>query len=267
MADEILEHDITDDRFAAIKEGLVASRSRGSFLKGAAVMGAALGIAPAAVSASSLDRLSNKGMTESTKTILNIAATAEAAAVTALYNVHVAVGKGTLRTTGVQVPVNVLVSIVRAALREEQDHYAFVTGAGGRPLYSSFTFPPAIFTDAIQTLKFFETAETVFIAAYMAANREWARGGHNKLAQYAYQIGGTEAGHRVLMRAGLGEMPANNKSFEKNLFGRVSGAAKVLGELGIFKPGLAYPGAAAVDRILATTVTKDRTAGVIQRHP
>jgi len=33
------------------------------------------------------------------------------------------------------------------------------------------------------------------------------------------------------------------------------------------KPGVAYPGAAAVDTLLATTVTKDVTAGVIQRHP
>jgi hypothetical protein len=69
------------------------------------------------------------------------------------------------------------------------------------------------------------------------------------------------------MRAGLGQMPPNNKSFETNLFGRVADAAAELNKLGIFKPGMTYPGAGAVDTILATTVTRDVTAGVTQRKP
>jgi hypothetical protein len=177
------------------------------------------------------------------------------------------VGQGKLNTAGIAVPVNALVSIVRAALREEQDHLAFLMGAGAKPLYTSFTFPSAIFTKATDTLTFFEAAETIFVAAYMAANREFAYAGHNNLAQYAYQIGAVEAEHRALMRAGLGQMPPNNKSFETNMFKRVSGAAAELGKLGIFKPGMTYPGAAAVDTILRTTVTKDVTAGVTQRKP
>lgn len=40
-----------------------------------------------------------------------------------------------------------------------------------------------------------------------------------------------------------------------------------LTSLGLLKPGMPYPGAAAVDSLLATPVTKDVTAGVIQRHP
>lgn len=269
MSTEYLDHTISDEDHESIKEGFLNNLStRGHFLKGAAIAAASLGLAPMAVSAASLQKAGKAGkMMESPQTILNIAATAEAAAVTALYHVHLAVNEGKLNVQGIQVPVPLLVSIVRAALREEQDHYAFITGAGGKPLYSSFTFPAPIFTNAVQTLKFFETAETVFIGAYMAANREFANGGMGKLAQYTYQIGGTEAEHRTLMRAGLGELPPNNKSFEKNLFNQVAGAAKVLGELGIFKPGLAYPGAAAVRHILATSGDHRPAAGVIQRNP
>lgn len=69
------------------------------------------------------------------------------------------------------------------------------------------------------------------------------------------------------MRAGLGMLPPNNKSFETTMVNQVSGAARVLGELGIFKPSMPYPGAMAVDRLLATTVTRNKTAGVIQRTP
>lgn len=269
MTNEILEQTITDDEHASITEGLLSSpKTRAHFLKGAAVAAASFGLAPVAASAAGLQKVGrSSGMKESAQTILNVAATAEAAAVTALYHVHLAVNQGKLNVQGIHVPVPVLVSIVRAALREEQDHYAFVTGAGGKPLYTSFSFPAPIFTNAVQTLKFFETAESVFIGAYMAANREFANGGHGKLAQYTYQIGGTEAEHRTLMRAGLGELPPNNRSFEKNYFNQVSGAARVLSELGIFKPGLAYPGAMAVEQLLATSGDKRKTAGVIQRNP
>ena len=246
---------------------LSAPRSRAQVLAGAAAAAAGLGLAPTAVLASGRPHAAGAAMPEPVQTVLNIAATAEALAVTAFYNVHQQVVRGLFNTAGIAVPVNVLVSVVRAILREEQDHYAFLVGAGGKPMLTSFTFPPAILTDAVAALHFVEQAETVFIAAYMAANREFASAGMGTLAQYAYQIGGTEAEHRVLARAALGDLPPNNKSFETNLYMRVSDAVTTLTNLGVLKPGTPYPGAAAVDRLLATTVTKDVTAGVTQRHP
>lgn len=268
--EETTESTLTDETQHSLVEGILqSSPSRKHFLTGAAVAAAA-GLVPGATLASGLKgghKMGSRHMGESAGSILNIAATAEAAAVTALYNVHVAVGKGKLNTSGVAVPVNTLVGIVRAALREEQDHLSFLMGAGAKPLYNSFTFPSNIFTKATDTLTFFEAAETIFVAAYMAANREFAYAGHNNLAQYTYQIGGVEAEHRTLMRAGLGQMPPNNKSFETNMYMKVSQAAAELGKLGIFKPNMTYPGAGAVDKILSTTVTKDVTAGVVQRKP
>jgi hypothetical protein len=248
---------------------LSTSSSRAHFLRGAAVAAASLGLAPTVASAAGVGSPPAPGrmMPETVKSILNIAATAEALAVTALYTVHQQVGRGQFNTTGLAVPNNVLISVVRAILRQEQDHLAFLMGAGGKPAVTSFTFPSAILTSGIAALKFLEQADTLFVGAYMAANREFAHAGMGALAQYAYQIGGTEAEHRVLARAALGELPPNNKSFETNMFHRVKDAANELASMGLLKPGVAYPGAMAVDHLLATTVTKDVTAGVTQRHP
>jgi len=241
-------------------------RTRKHFLAGAAAAAATLGLAPMAAGAASLEN-AGRGMKESPQTIINIAATAEAAAVTALYHVHVAVDRGKLGIANIAVSENLLVSIVRAALREEQDHLTFLMGAGAKPLYTSFSFPSGIFREAQQTLEFFEEAETIFIAAYMAANKEFAAGKMSQLAQYTYQIGGVESEHRTLMRAGLGQLPPNNKSFETQRYGTVMGAADTLQGLGIFKPHLKYPGAAAVEHLLGTTADRKSSAGVVQRKP
>jgi hypothetical protein len=260
---------MTDEKSHAsmVEELLASAGSRRHFLTGAAAAAASIGLAPGLVSAAALDKAGAAGkMSESPTTILNIAATAEAAAVTALYHVHVAVNQGRLNTAGIAIPVPFLVKIVRGILRQEQDHYAFLTGAGAKPLLTSFTFPAGIFTSAKTALSFLETADEIFTAAYMQANREFATGGMSKLAQYTYQIGATEAAHRSLARAGRGLLP-NNRSFERPLFKKVAGAANVLNQLGVLKPNMAYPGAAAVDQILATSGDRDRTAGVVRRSP
>jgi hypothetical protein len=259
----------TDEiQHAALAQDLMTSpKSRAHFLKGAAVAAAGLGLAPSIAKAAALDGKTLATMPETAQSILNIAATAEAAAVTALYNLHVAVNQGRVNVSGIAVPVPTLVHIVRAILRQEQDHYAFLTGAGAKPLVTSFTFPPAILTSAIQALRFLETADEIFAAAYLAANREFAQGGLATLARYSYQIGGTEEAHRELARAAQGKLP-NNRSYVRNLFpNRVNGAVRVFTELGVLKPGLRYPGAMAVDAILRNSVDHDVTAGVTLRHP
>lgn len=254
---------------AAVRDDVLASgASRASFLRGAAVAVAALGLAPGVASAATLGAGHVRAsMPASVKSTLDIAATAEALAVTAFYNVHTQVLAGKFNTNGLKVPNQVLISVVRAILREEQDHYAFLVGAGAKPLVTSFTFSPYILTTGTTALRFVEQAETIFIAAYMAANREFAAARMDTLAQYAYQIGGTECEHRALARVALGELPPNDKSFETNRYQTVKDVADTLAKLGLLTPNTPYPGAMAVDRLLATTVTKDVTAGVIQRKP
>ncbi|MGH2448724.1 MAG: ferritin-like domain-containing protein, partial [Chloroflexota bacterium] len=252
---------------------LAPPRSRAQLLKGAPVAAAGLGLVPAITSAASprggkpAGGITGRTIKEPVAEILNIAATAEALAVTAFYHVHVAVNEGKFNTGGIAIPVGTLVNVVRAILREEQDHLSFLMGAGGYPLQTKFTVPTDVLRSAVPALKFVEAAETIFVGAYMAANREFAWAGENALAQYSYQIGSVEAEHRTLSRVGLGQMPPNNKSFETNLFGKVADAAAELEKLGLLKPKYAYPGARAVNHILSTSFSENSTAGVTQRHP
>src|SRR3954465_15980682 len=112
---------------AGIEEILASPRSRRHFLMGAAVAAATAGVAPGIASASAIKGSPLKKMPESATQILNIAVTAEAAAVTVLYNVHRAVNQNKLNTAGISLDTKTLVKVVRALLRQEQDHYAFLT--------------------------------------------------------------------------------------------------------------------------------------------
>lgn len=184
--------------------------------------------------------------TESIGTIFNVAATAEALAVTVL---TAAIGNAT--TIGLK---GLILQTVQAALLEEQDHLDFLMLAGAAPLTTDFTVPdPKILTDYNTFFSTLEVAENLFIAAYMTATREFAELGQPTLAKYAYQIGAVEAEHRALVRAALAlnnddAVPPNNKGFETDLLLYVADAATILTQLGFIGgtgTKATYPGKAA----------------------
>jgi len=210
---------------------------------------------------------------ESVQDILNIAVTAEHLAVTLL---TAAVQNATqLNLTGL------LLAVTQAALVEEQLHADFLEANGAKTLTDSFTVPdPKILTDQktfLHTLA--DTAEPLFIAAYMAAVREFTDMKQPMLAKFAYQIGGTEAEHRAIVRAGLvvtGDMsgdPPNNKAFETNALTTVGDATKALMSLGFIGgtgQAATYPGRTAalaaagslVGAVTQTTPNSTVPAGV-----
>jgi len=185
---------------------------------------------------------------ENVQDILNTAVTAEHLAVTVL--TAAVQNAAQLNLTGL------LLAVTQAALVEEQLHADFLEANGAKALTDTFTVPdPKILTDQktfLHTLA--DTAEPLFIAAYMAAVREFTDLKQPILAKFAYQIGGTECEHRAIVRAGLvvvGDTsgdPPNNKAFETNSLTTVGDAAKVLTSLG-FIGGTGqkamYPGRAA----------------------
>lgn len=182
---------------------------------------------------------------ESITTIIDIADTAEHLAVTFL---TAAIGNSS------QLGLNGLVlEIVQAALVEEIYHAQFLEAAGAKPLTDNFSVPdPKMLSDYGTFFGTLEVAESIFIAAYMDAVREFAELGQPTLAKYAYQIGGVEAEHRALARAALAlqsngaqDAPPNNKAFETDLFVYVADAAKVLSDLGFLGTGTikaSFPG-------------------------
>jgi hypothetical protein len=190
------------------------------------------------------------GTCESVQDIINIAATAEALAVTALGGALDAAVNGQLALDAEQQQV------VAAARAAEQAHYDFLIGAGAEPLTTEFTLPDeAIITDVGTFLTTVIGLEEAFIAAYMAAAQTFAILGEPDLVQYALQTAAVEGEHRSHARfyafaAGLIEEHPNNVAFHKGMFTSVGGAAQALTDLGwIGGSGavLTYPGPGEID--------------------
>jgi hypothetical protein len=187
---------------------------------------------------------------ETVQQIINIAATAEAFAVTALGGALANAAAGKLALSAPQIRA------LTAARAEEQAHYLYLTGAGAKPLTTTFTIPdPKIVTDVPTFLTTLIVLEEIFVAAYLAAAQQFAMLGRPRLAQLALQIGAVEAEHRVGVRsfaidAGVLTGTPNDVAFEKALFTSVGGAANVLRSQGFIGGGgaqVTYPGPGTID--------------------
>ena len=187
---------------------------------------------------------------ESVQTIIDIAVTAEAFAVTALGGALQNAAQGKLGLND-----NHILHI-KAARAAEQAHFDFLTGAGAKPLTTTFTVPDEkIVTDVPTFLKTLITLEEAFIAAYLAAAQEFVVMGEGKLAHVALQIGAVEAEHRAGVRffaieAGVLSGTPNDVAFEKSLFTSVGEAAQALKDLGFIGGGgteISYPGPGEID--------------------
>ena len=272
------------------EEGKLRACLNGSISRSQLLRGAGIGLAAAAIPGAALASVTTPGTTpaptgtgsplsqsfnffpavtsgtytsENIGDIFNIASTAEVFAVTLL---TAAVNNAT--TIGLK---GLILQTVQAALAEEQDHLDFLLAAGATPLTMTFTVPdPKILTDYTTFFSTLEGIENLFIAAYMTATREFAELGQPTLAKFAYQIGGTEAEHRVVVRAALAlngndHTPPNNKGFETDLLLYVRDAATILTQLGFIGgkgTPAAYPGRAA-----AVAAAGPMMAGVIQNTP
>jgi hypothetical protein len=205
-----------------------------------------------------LSRIRLQSGCESIQDIINIAATAEALAVTAMGGALDAARQGMLDLNDEQMEV------VAAAQAAEQAHYDFLVSAGAKPLTTEFTLPDErIITDVGTFLKTVIGLEEAFIAAYMAAAQVFAKAGQPELVQYAMQTAAVEGEHRAHVRfyalqAGLIDEAPNNVAFAKAKFTSVGAAAQALTDLGwIGGSGakLTYPGPVEVDMSLIGQTT------------
>lgn len=169
---------------------------------------------------------------ETASTILNIAATAEALAVT-LLGAAVAGAANYTNPDGSKGLSSTWLTILKAIAGTEQAHYQFLTGAGAKPLTTSFNIPdPKLATDTMTLWKTVELLDTAFISAYEAAAMEFAEMKQPTLVRYALQIGGTEGEHRALARLAQGDALPHNLAFELAQFATVGDAAAALQKLG-----------------------------------
>ncbi|MBX6754632.1 MAG: ferritin-like domain-containing protein [Thermorudis peleae] len=221
--------------------------SRRTLFKGAGIAGAGL-----LMSRLGLFRSVLADSPESVKDIINIAATAESMAVTLLGGAIDSAKKG-----GYDKPIpDVVVAILDAARAEEEFHLEYLLSAGAQPLTQTFTVPDtSILSSYTKLFSTIVSLETAFIAAYIAAAREFAAMNQPELVKVAFQIAGTEAEHRVLANYALGTRPASDVAFEKALFTTVGQAAQTLQQLGYIGgsgPQVTYPGPGTINKANVT---------------
>jgi hypothetical protein len=127
---------------------------------------------------------------------------------------------------------------VKAAMFEELAHQMFLAKQGGKALTHTFSFPHGqdTFTNFDNFIKVQQLLEAAFVAAYLAAGKEFATLRRPDLVQIAAQIGGVEAEHRAIGRAIAGDKPADNRIFETVLLKAVADAPGVLKNAGFLNP-------------------------------
>jgi hypothetical protein len=224
--------------------GLAARSSRRSVIKRAAIGVGGLAVTTGVVGAGiAISQQSSNGAhaagyaatptpqtTDTIQTILNVAVTAELLAVT-FYN-RVFTNRFKLGL-GEAARFDIL-----AALIEEQIHANFLLKQGAKPLTKVFSFPFG--EDTFERFDRFITVqqqlEALFVAAYIAAGREFAMLQRPDLVQIAAQIGSVEAEHRVIGRAIGGLRPANNHAFSPAFVKMVSDAVNILKQAGFLTP-------------------------------
>jgi len=187
---------------------------------------------------------------ESVQQIIDIAATGEAFAVTALGGALENAANGLLALNAEQIQT------LTAARAAEQAHYQYLVSAGAKPMTTTFTVPDAkIVTDVPTFLTTVIKLEEIFIAAYIAAAQEFSLMGEAELARVSYQIGAVEAEHRAGLRfyaivAGILSGTPNDVAFEKAMFTNVAEAGALLQQLGFIGGSgtqITYPGPGTID--------------------
>jgi hypothetical protein len=192
--------------------------SRRRFVKGAAGVGGGLAVASFASVFGLKEALANHDRMDEPATILNLAATAEALAVTFYYS-GITAGNFNLDAADV--------AYLKLAMDAEDYHYDFLTGAGGKPLTTKFYVPANVLSDVNVFVQTGLAAETAFVGAYLAATRRFAELGQGKLAATAAQHAASEAVHLALIRDIAGLVP-NDLALPAAIYYNVSDAVPTL---------------------------------------
>lgn len=195
----------------------------------------------------------SSGSSDKIATLINTAITAEALAVTYL--------SGLLQNK--LIPKQ-FVKVIEAANQTEYDHYKALQSLGAKPLTTKFWAPNAFF-EKKNVFATIETAEGLFVNAYLIAMTEFAKAGKSDAARYAGEILGTEAEHLALARFAQGKLP-NDVAFMGYDIHSIDGIVKALGSVGIglgqkgSKPGKFYEFPGQPPSSTTTKITSEAVA-------
>jgi hypothetical protein len=189
--------------------------TRRVLLRRAAVTAA---LASVAAPAEALAQSSSSDVT----TIINTAITAEALAVTYLTGLI-----QNASATG----VSEFVAVLKAANAAEYDHYKALKGLGAQPITTKFWAPDAFFKPG-EPFKVLETAETLFVDAYLIGAATFAAAGNADYARYAGEIGAVEAQHLALARFAQNKLP-DDRAFQAYPITSIGGVVAALEKAGV----------------------------------
>lgn len=167
--------------------------NRRSFLKLASLAGAAAVTSSSVLASDGDDDRDDESreLTRGDRNILIAAEIAEALAVTTYTNIINLAPLFPLLASDDQ-------GYLQAARQEEMSHYLLEQSLTGQPSpFTSFFYPPNMFSDAQTTLNVLVTLEDAFIAAYLVGVRKFSNA---NLRVTAARIMGIESDHRTLAR-------------------------------------------------------------------
>ncbi len=194
------EHEGKDPMRASNDQSAGASTRKG-FLKGAAVAGAGAASIGAFGPAAAFASKGKGGLTHGDLEILKAAEIAEALAVTTYTNIIATAPFFKNIPSDDQ-------GYLEAALQEEMSHYLLEEGVTKKPTpFTTFYYPPNMFSDTQTTLNTLVTLEDAFIAAYLVGVRHFST---PDLRVTAARIMGIESDHRTLARVIGGDVASVN---------------------------------------------------------
>ena len=185
---------------------------RRQFLSRAAATGAGVLVGGGALGAlaPSFAAAKKSGLKKSDLEILGAAQIAEALAVTTYSNIIDNAPFFTRLASDDQ-------GYLRSAREEEMSHYLLEEGVTHKPSpFTTFYYPPKMFTDAQTTLNVLVTLEDAFIAAYLVGVRDFST---PDLRVTAARIMGIESDHRTLARVVAPGVAAQDGGPVENLTG------------------------------------------------
>jgi hypothetical protein len=155
------------------------------------------------------------------KTILNIAATAEA-----LATIVNTVGSETVALDAVTK------SNVQNAAYQELTHYNVLTkGLGAKALTTKIWVPDAVFASPENLLNTLVAGDSIFVNAYLIGVTAFAKAKNATASRYSAEIMGVEAVHRALALQSLGK-PGNDVIFSQYKFTKIESAVTMLQKAG-----------------------------------
>jgi Ferritin-like domain len=196
--------DSTSEQSAAPAGGdaWTAPFTRKGFLKTAAATGAgAAGLGLLGPAGAIAKEAKKGGLTHKDLTILKAAQIAEALAVTTYTNI--------INTSPFfkNIPDDDQ-DYLKAAVQEEMSHYLLEESLTKKSTpFTTFYYPPNMFSDAQTTLNILVTLEDAFIAAYLVGVRDFST---SALRVTAARIMGIESDHRTLARVVGGDVSASD---------------------------------------------------------